>query len=131
MKDRIREIRKEIGVTQPEFAELTGKTRDSISNIELGRVRPDDTFIMLLHEKYGYSLDWIRTGEGEKKVPTPYWEAGAAFTAKAMQQSVAQAREYLKGFFQDWPDEDVLLACALMQKHFRKENNPADTPPDT
>lgn len=118
MKERIRQIRKELGKTQPEFAADTGKTRDSISNMELGRVTPDETFIMLLHEKYGYNPEWIHTGKGEPKVQTPYWEAGAAFAAKAMQGDVAQAREWLSHYFDGYPDEEVLYIYSLVRKHF-------------
>lgn len=122
MHTRLKQIRTELNLTQPEMGAVTGKSRDTIANYELGRVKPDDTFLMLLYEKYGYNVDWIKTGTGDRKVKTPYWEAGISFVSKAMQQSVPDARDYLNNFFRDWPDEDVLIACALMKKHFSAEH---------
>ncbi len=118
MKDQIKKIRTELNMTQGEFGTATGKNRDIISNYEQGRVKPDETFIMLLYEKYGYDPEWIRTGRGESKVQTPYWEAGAAFAAKAMQGDVAQAREWLSHYFDGYPDEEVLYIYSLVRKHF-------------
>ncbi len=69
MNERIKELRKSLHMTQTEFAKETGKTRDSISNIELGRVSPDNTFIELVCRKFGVNEVWLRTGVGEMKRP--------------------------------------------------------------
>lgn len=118
MKDRLREIRKDLGMTQAEFAIETGKNRSVITSYEIGRVEPDDTYVLLLHEKFGYNVEWIRTGEGEKKVQSPYWEKGAALAARAMQGDVAKARDYLAGFFNGWSDEEVLMMHELLRRHY-------------
>lgn len=126
MKNRLKEIRTELKLTQVQMGDATGKNRDIISNYEQGRVVPDDTFIMLLHEKYGYNPEWIRTGEGEKKVQSPYWEKGAALAARAMQGDVAKAREYLAEFFSGWSDEEVLMVYELLRRHYPRQTEEKD-----
>ncbi len=56
-------------MTQAEFGLATGKNRDVITSYELGRVVPDDAYLMLLEIKYGYRAEWIRTGEGDQRPP--------------------------------------------------------------
>ena len=71
MNERIKELRNSLHMTQTEFAKETGKTRDSISNLELGRVSPDNTFVELVCRKFGVNEVWLRTGVGEMKLPMP------------------------------------------------------------
>ena len=62
---QIKIFRKSLKKTQAEFGELLGTGRDVISNYEIGRVKPTDTFIQLLVSKYNVSEEWLRTGQGE------------------------------------------------------------------
>lgn len=62
---QIKIFRKSLKKTQAEFGELLGAGRDVISNYEIGRVKPTDTFIQLLVSKYNVSEKWLRTGQGE------------------------------------------------------------------
>ena len=49
---QIKIFRKSLKKTQAEFGEMLGTGRDVISNYEIGRVKPTDTFIQLLVSKY-------------------------------------------------------------------------------
>jgi len=62
---QIKTFRKSLKKTQAEFGEMLGTGRDAISNYEIGRVKPTDTFIQLLVSKYNVSEEWLRTGQGE------------------------------------------------------------------
>lgn len=64
MKDRIKEIRKELGMTQQEFADKLGIKRTTIGNYEAGRNEPVDSVISLICDRYNVSGDWLRTGRG-------------------------------------------------------------------
>ena len=66
MNERIKEIRKILNVSQREFGEKLGVSRDVISNIEYGRVEPKPLFIQHLCSTYNVNEEWIRTGIGEK-----------------------------------------------------------------
>lgn len=64
--DRIKEIRKDAHLTQKDFGERIGTTRDVIGNIELGRVEAKDHMIKLIAKEFDVNEEWIKTGEGEK-----------------------------------------------------------------
>lgn len=65
MKNRIIQVRRNLGLTQKEFGLNLGCSRDKISNIELGRVIPDDVFIKHICVVYKVSESWMMTGQGE------------------------------------------------------------------
>lgn len=60
--ERIKEIRKEHHLTQKEFAEQIGATRDIIGNIELGRVEAKEHMIKLIAKEFDVNEEWIKTG---------------------------------------------------------------------
>ena len=65
MKDRIRTIRKDQGMTQEVFGEAVGATRAMIGFYETGKVIPDKPIVMLICEKFHVNQTWLETGEGE------------------------------------------------------------------
>lgn len=68
--ERIKELRKALGMTQEKFAERIGLKRNSVALIELGRDTSDQTIFAICRE-FRVSEDWLRTGAGEMFVPTP------------------------------------------------------------
>lgn len=65
MKDRIRELRKSLGMSQEVFAAELGATRGMIASYELGRVVPSDPMIELICTKFKVSKEWLLKGIGE------------------------------------------------------------------
>ena len=65
MHERIKELRKNLNLTQDEFGERLGVVKSSISNIEKGRHSITDQMIKLMVKEFGVSENWLRTGEGE------------------------------------------------------------------
>lgn len=65
MNQRIKEIRNILNLSQREFGEKLGVSRDVISNIEYARVEPKKVFIQLLCTTYNVNEDWLLTGQGE------------------------------------------------------------------
>ena len=64
MHNRIKEVRKALHLSQREFGENLGVSRDVISNIEYGRVPPSELRIKHICEVYNVNETWLRTGEG-------------------------------------------------------------------
>ena len=62
---RFKQIRQQTGLTQTEFAEKIGSTRDAVSNIELGRVAPTPMVKKLVCREFGINEYWLETGDGE------------------------------------------------------------------
>lgn len=65
MKDRIKALRKELGLTQEKFAERLNIKRNTIANYEIGRNEPIDAVISLICKEFKVSEEWLRTGKGD------------------------------------------------------------------
>lgn len=65
MKDRIKELRKELGLTQQALADIAGIKRNTVAQYEIGRNEPTNAVITLICKKYSVNETWLRTGEGE------------------------------------------------------------------
>ena len=64
VNQRIRELRRELGISQDAFAARIGMTRGAITNIELNKLEPKELLIPLICKEFGCDEIWIRTGEG-------------------------------------------------------------------
>lgn len=62
---RVAMIRKSNNLTQKEFGEKLGVSRDVIFNIESERVKAKNLFLTHLSEVFNVNKEWILTGEGE------------------------------------------------------------------
>lgn len=65
MKERIKELRKALHLTQAEFAQRIGVKQNTVAQYESGRNDPTDTVLKLICLNLGASEAWLRTGEGE------------------------------------------------------------------
>ena len=65
MKDRIKKIRKELDLTQQEFADRIGIARGNIAAYEVGNNAPSDSVISLICREFSVNENWLRTGEGD------------------------------------------------------------------
>ena len=76
IQERIRTLRKHLGLSQAEFGKQIGVSRDVISNIEYGRVTVSNLIINMICAKFSVDEQWLRTGEGEmfpKPDTDPLW----------------------------------------------------------
>lgn len=71
MADRIKAIRKALKLSQKEFGEKAGVSRDVISNIESGRVQPKEIFLQHICRQYKINRHWLETGEGDMFAENP------------------------------------------------------------
>lgn len=65
MKDRIKKIRKELDLTQQEFADRIGIKRNTLSTYESGRNEPIDAVTSLICREFNVNKHWLRNGTGE------------------------------------------------------------------
>ena len=68
MKDRIKKVRKDKGLTQTEFGEKIGVKGNTITNYETGLRNPTDAVILSICREFSINEDWLRTGNGEMKM---------------------------------------------------------------
>ena len=84
MNERLKRLRKELDMTQQEFAEGIGIKRNTMATYESGRNEPIDAVISLICTKYNVNENWLRTGEGEMFVEMSYDDEIAQFVGQVM-----------------------------------------------
>ena len=84
MNERLKKLRKELDMTQQEFAEGIGIKRNTIATYESGRNEPIDAVISLICTKYNVNENWLRTGEGDMFVKLSYSDEIAQFVGQLM-----------------------------------------------
>ena len=64
MKDRIKLIRQNAGMTQQEFAKQIGVSRNTIATYETSVRIPLDAIVLSICREFNINETWLRTGEG-------------------------------------------------------------------
>lgn len=65
MQERIKELRKSLGLTQQKFADRLGLKRQTIAAYEIGNIEPSDSTLLLICKEFNINEKWLRAGEGE------------------------------------------------------------------
>ena len=76
MKDRIRKIRKDFGLTQKEFADRLGIKQNTVATYEIGKTNVGEAVITSICREFNVNEEWLRYGTGEmyKKKDTAFSE---------------------------------------------------------
>lgn len=65
MNERIKELRKHLGLTLEEFGKRLGVTRSAIGHLERGERTLTDQMFLSICREFNIDEEWLRTGEGE------------------------------------------------------------------
>lgn len=65
MNERIKDIRKKVGLSQQKFADKLGIARGNIAAYEVGKNSPSDAAVSLICSKFNVNKDWLLTGKGD------------------------------------------------------------------
>lgn len=68
---RIKKLRRNLDLTQQEFAERISVSRANIGKYETGISEPSAAVLSLICREFGVREEWLRTGEGEMFKPKP------------------------------------------------------------
>ena len=69
LKDRFKELRKKLNVTQQEFADKLKISRNFVAQIEIGNKVPSDRTIDDVCKEFNVREEWLKNGEGEMFYP--------------------------------------------------------------
>ena len=108
MSNRIKAVREALKLSQREFGERLGVSRDVISNIEYNRVQPKELLVRHMCEMYNINELWLETGEGEMFHDNPD-ETGKLEEALRIFKS-------LRPDFQDYALEQIRKLAELQDK---------------
>lgn len=81
---RIKQLRKELELSQTEFAENINLKQTAIGMVENGKRRATDRIIADVCRVYGCSENWLRTGEGSMFEERTKEEELAAWAGKTL-----------------------------------------------
>lgn len=65
LEKRIKQIRKENGLTQVDFGKRIGVKGNTVTNYETGSRKPTDAVILSICREFNVKEKWLRTGNGE------------------------------------------------------------------
>lgn len=70
MNERVKELRKALGLTMEKFGDRLGVHKTAIQKIENGTNNLTDQMLKLICREFSVNEDWLRTGSGEMFVVT-------------------------------------------------------------
>lgn len=109
MSNRIKAVREALKLSQREFGEKLGVSRDVISNIEYERVQPKELLLRHMCQLYKVNEHWLETGEGEMFEGNPE-EVSKLDEALSIFKS-------LRPEFQDYALEQIKKLAELQEKN--------------
>ena len=102
MNERIKELRKTLGLTLEKFGERLGVSKVAISLIENGKNTVTDQMFKSICREFNVNENWLRTGEGEMFVPVSTFNLDEFVKSKGASDLEL---EIVKAYFE--LDEDV------------------------
>lgn len=106
MNARLQALRKMLKLSQKDFGEKLGVSRDVINNAELGRVDMKPIFVSHLCSTFNVNETWLRTGEGDMFLPEDRDNALMAWVGEVLaDESDSFRRRYLNVLRSLTPDD--------------------------
>lgn len=120
--ERVKTLRKELGLTLEKFANPIGIHRGSLSAIENDKSGVSDRTLLAICREYGVSERWLRDGVGEMFVPVTRNEKIARFAGELMKDETPDFRRQLVEILADLNDEqwDALADFAEKLANIKK-----------
>lgn len=123
ISERVRALRKELGMTQAKFGESLGVSNDVVKNLEYGRVAPSELIIKTICSVHGVNEKWLRTGEGEM-FPKPDTDPLWGMLGEVLKEEKSSfRRQLITALCQLEPDE--IAVCEKIFERFLAEREKA------
>ena len=121
MKDRIKKIRKELDLTQQEFADRIGIKRNSVAKYETGENSPSTASISLMCTKFNINEDWLRNGNGEMFLPQDRQTEIAKLTKQLLNEEPDSFKNRLVSVLVNLTEEQWELLADMAEKLVKKK----------
>lgn len=119
--DRVKEIRKALGLTQIEFGKRISASGATISTTESGKTTPDNQTLNLICREFGVNLDYLLHGTG------PTFAPKEATALDRIDQLLGGGNEFVKAVFvelADLSDEEWQMLHDFVQRVMDRTKNP-------
>lgn len=87
MNERIKKLRKDLKLTQQEFADALNIKRGAVANYEIGRNAPIDAVVSLICKTFNVNEEWLRSGAGDMFLELPEEDEEAAYVSELLEDS--------------------------------------------
>lgn len=124
--ERVKEIRKTLGLTLEKFGNRLGVTKVAISNIEKGNRKLTEQMTKSICREFSVDYIWLTTGEGEM-----FAKSDDDFLERIDQMLAGEndARKNMIKALLYAPDEDVDSFCRLVDYYTDLKNKKRDQQP--
>ena len=122
--ERIREVRKALGLTLEKFGEKIGMKKNSVSQLENGKNSVTEQVVKAICREYNVDYMWLTTGDGEMFIDTDDFNERIG----RIMAGEDEARKSLFKFMLELSDEDIAALDRLMKKaiEFTQNNKEKD-----
>ena len=107
--DRVKAIRKGVGLTQDEFGAKLGIQKSAVSKIERGENAVTDQVRLMICQSFDIREEWLRTGEGDQFAPKQASEELERFFSEVTFETPGFRRAFLTMLSRLSPQEWKLL----------------------
>lgn len=123
--ERIREVRKALGLTLEKFGEKIGMKKNSVSQLENGKNSVTEQVVKAICREYNVDYMWLTTGDGEMFIDT---DDDFIERIDRIMAGEDEARKSLFKFMLESSDEDIAALDRLMKKaiEFTQNNKEKD-----
>lgn len=125
MNERLKKLRKELGLTMEAFGQTIGIGKSTISMIESDNASLTDRNINIICEKFHVNEEWLRTGEGDMFIRLSRDEEIAAFVGSVQFEADDSFKKRFIAMLSALDTEDwkVLEKMAMKIYEERKEKD--------
>ena len=123
--ERIREVRKALGLTLEKFGEKIGMKKNSVSQLENGKNSVTEQVVKAICREYNVDYMWLTTGDGEMFIDT---DDDFIERIDCIMAGEDEARKNLFKFMLELSDDDIAALDRLMKKaiEFTQNNKEKD-----
>lgn len=123
--ERIRKVRKALGLTLEKFGEKIGMKKNSVSQLENGKNSVTERVVKAICREYNVDYMWLITGDGEMFIDT---DDDFIERIDRIMAGEDEARKSLFKFMLELSDEDIAALDRLMKKaiEFTQNNKEKD-----
>lgn len=119
--ERIKWLRKELGLTLDKFGEKVGVGKTAISKLEKGENNLSDQMALSICREYGVNEDWLRSGAGEPFVAQSQKEKLLGFVKDVMKDTDDSFRKNFVDALADLEPEDWVAIEKFTKKLLKKD----------
>lgn len=113
MNERLKKLRKELDMTQQEFADSISIKRSTMATYESGRNEPIDAVISLICKQHNVNEDWLRSGEGEMFEQLTEQEKIMKYTAMLLRDTDSAVASAIQSFIVTYEQLDDTSKATL------------------